>query len=117
MTKPRLLIVDDDDDIRTQMKWALASDYDVQMAGSRTEALAAFSETRPAATLLDLGLPPRPNDPGEGLETLAAVLEVDPMAKVIIVSGQGERANALRAVGAGAHDFLCKPVHMDDLIL
>ena len=117
MTKPRLLIVDDDDDIRTQMKWALASDYDVQMAGSRAEALTAFSESRPSATLLDLGLPPHPNDPDEGLETLAALLELDPMAKVIIVSGQGERENALRAVGAGAYDFLCKPVQMDELKL
>ena len=117
MTKPRLLIVDDDEDIRTQMKWALASDYDVQMAGSRAEALTAFSENRPSATLLDLGLPPRPNDPDEGLETLAALLESDPAAKVIIVSGQGEKENALRAVGAGAYDFLCKPVQMDELKL
>ena len=117
MTKPQLLIVDDDEDIRAQMKWALASDYDVQLAGGRAEALTAFSARRPAATLLDLGLPPRPNDPDEGLETLAALLELDPMAKVIIVSGQGERENALRAVGAGAYDFLCKPVQMDELKL
>lgn len=117
MTKPQLLIVDDDEDIRTQMKWALASDYEVQLAGGRAEALTAFSTARPAATLLDLGLPPRPNDPDEGLETLAALLELDPMAKVIIVSGQGERENALRAVGAGAYDFLCKPVQMDELKL
>ena len=117
MTKPRLLIVDDDEDIRTQMKWALASDYDVQMAGSKAEALTAFSESRPSATLLDLGLPPRPNDPDEGLETLAALLELDPVTKVIIVSGQGEKENALRAVGAGAYDFLCKPVQMDELKL
>jgi two-component system NtrC family response regulator len=117
MTKPRLLIVDDDDDIRTQMKWALASDYDVDMASHRAEALAAFSASRPSATLLDLGLPPRPNDPDEGLQTLAALLEMDPVAKVIIVSGQGEKHNALRAVGAGAYDFLCKPVQMDELKL
>ena len=117
MTKPRLLIVDDDDDIRTQMKWALASDYDVEMAGSRAEALAAFSVSRPSATLLDLGLPPRPNDPDEGLDTLATLLELDPTAKVIIVSGQAEKHNALQAVGAGAYDFLCKPVQMDELKL
>ena len=117
MTRPRLLIVDDDEDIRTQMKWALASDYDVEMAGSRAEALAAFSANRPSATLLDLGLPPRPNDPDEGLDTLAALLELDPTAKVIIVSGQAEKHNALQAVGAGAYDFLCKPVQMDELKL
>jgi two-component system NtrC family response regulator len=117
MTKTRLLIVDDDEDIRTQMKWALCSDYDLVMAGDRAGALAAFTAARPAVTLLDLGLPPRPNDPDEGLEVLSAVLALDPLAKVIVVSGQGDKRNALRAVGAGASDFLCKPVDMDQLAL
>jgi len=115
MTKTRLLIVDDDEDIRSQMKWALCSDYDLVMAGDRAGALAAFTAARPAVTLLDLGLPPRPNDPDEGLEVLSAVLALDPLAKVIVVSGQGDKRNALRAVGAGASDFLCKPVNMDQL--
>jgi len=117
MTKTRLLIVDDDEDIRTQMKWALCSDYDLATAGDRAGALAAFTAARPAVTLLDLGLPPRPNDPDEGLEVLSAVLALDPLAKVIIISGQGDKRNALRAVGAGATDFLCKPVDMDQLAL
>ena len=115
MTKTKLLIVDDDEDIRTQMKWALCSDYDLVTAGDRAGALAAFTAARPAVTLLDLGLPPRPNDPDEGLEVLSAVLALDPLAKVIVVSGQGDKRNALRAVGAGAADFLCKPVDMDQL--
>ena len=117
MTKTRLLIVDDDEDIRTQMKWALCSDYDLVTAGDRAGALAAFTAARPAVTLLDLGLPPCPNDPDEGLEVLSAVLALDPLAKVIVVSGQGDKRNALRAVGAGASDFLCKPVDMDQLAL
>ena len=117
MTKTRLLIVDDDEDIRTQMKWALCSDYDLVTAGDRAGALAAFTAARPAVTLLDLGLPPRPNDPDEGLEVLSAVLALDPLAKLIVVSGQGDKRNALRAVGAGAADFLCKPVDMDQLAL
>jgi two-component system, NtrC family, response regulator len=115
MTKPSLLIVDDDEDIRTQMKWALCSDYELLTAGDRAGALAAFTAACPTVTLLDLGLPPRPNDPDEGLEVLSAVLALDPLAKVIVVSGQGDKQNALRAVGAGAYDFLCKPVDMDEL--
>jgi two-component system NtrC family response regulator len=99
------------------MKWALCSDYDLVTAGDRAGALAAFTAARPAVTLLDLGLPPRPNDPDEGLEVLSAVLALDPLAKVIVVSGQGDKRNALRAVGAGAADFLCKPVDMDQLAL
>jgi two-component system NtrC family response regulator len=115
--KPTLLLVEDDEDIRTQMKWALAADYEVVMAGDKASALAAFSASRPLVTLLDLGLPPRPNDPDEGLATLSALLAQDPLGKVIIVSGQGDKQNALRAVGAGAYDFLCKPVQIDELKL
>src|SRR4029450_9781451 len=69
MTKTTLLLVDDDEDIRTQMKWALAADYDVVMAGDRAGALAAFKTSHPTVTLLDLGLPPRPNEPEEGLRS------------------------------------------------
>jgi two-component system NtrC family response regulator len=115
MTKPTLLIVEDDEDIRTQMKWALTSEYEVVMAEDQAGAIAAFTDSRPAVSLLDLGLPPRPNDPDEGLKTLSSLLAIDPLAKVIIVSGQGEKHNALRAVGAGAYDFLSKPVDMDEL--
>ena len=68
-------------------------------------------------TLLDLGLPPRPNECDEGLAALSEILAVDGTAKVIIVSGQGEKRNAIEAVGAGAYDFLCKPVEMEELRL
>jgi len=117
MTKTGLLIVDDDEDICIQMKWALCNDYELLMAGDRAGALAAFTAGRPTVTLLDLGLPPRPNDPEEGLAALSAILALDPLAKVIVVSGQGDKQNALRAIGAGAYDFLCKPVDMDELTL
>jgi two-component system, NtrC family, response regulator len=115
MTRPKLLIVDDDEDIRTQMKWALVNDYDVVTAEDRAGAISAFNVHHPIVALLDLGLPPRPNDPEEGLATLSSLLASNPMAKVIIVSGQGEKENALNAVGAGAYDFLVKPIDMDAL--
>ena len=115
MTKPRLLIVEDDEDIRTQMKWALGSDYELVTAGDRAGALAVLRAARPTVTLLDLGLPPRPNSPEEGFAVLSEFLALDPLAKVIVVSGQGDKQNALHAVGAGAYDFLCKPVDMDEL--
>jgi two-component system NtrC family response regulator len=77
----------------------------------------SFREKQPAATLLDLGLPPLPNDIAEGLATLEELLSINPAAKVIILSGQSEKQNAIEAVGAGAYDFLCKPVEMDELKL
>jgi two-component system NtrC family response regulator len=113
--KAKLLLIDDDEDIRMQMRWALESEYQVLQAGDRAGALALFAEHRPPVCLLDLGLPPRPADPTEGLATLAELLGQDPLTKVIIISGQGEKANALRAVGAGAYDFLCKPVDLEEL--
>src|SRR5215475_3079156 len=115
--KPRLLMVDDDEAIRTQMKWALSQDYDMCFAEDRRRALEAFEASPPAVTFLDLGLPPRPNQPDEGLAALSDILAVDNTAKVIVLSGQSERPNAIQAVGAGAYDFLCKPVDVDELKL
>jgi len=114
---PVLLLVDDDEAIRTQMKWALSADYEIVSAEDRAGAIENFKKKKPAVTLLDLGLPPRPTDPDEGLATLAELKAVDEMAKVIVISGQGEKKNALEAVAAGAYDFLCKPVDPDELKL
>ena len=114
---PVLLLVDDDEAIRTQMKWALSADYEIVLAEDRAGAIENFKKKKPAVTLLDLGLPPRPADPDEGLATLAELKAVDEMAKVIVISGQGEKKNALEAVAAGAYDFLCKPVDPDELKL
>src|SRR5260370_20381137 len=115
--KHKMLIVDDDEAIRTQMKWALSQDYEIHFAEDRKGALEAFEANSPAVTLLDLGLPPRPNECDEGLATLSEILAVDGTAKVIIVSGQGAKRNAIEAVGAGAFDFLCKPGGMEGLRL
>ena len=115
--KPKLLVVDDDQEIRTQMKWALSAEYEVTTADNRTDALEVFGGERPVIILLDLGLPPRPNEPDEGMATLSDLLAIDRQAKVIIISGQGEKKNAIQAVGAGAYDFLCKPVDIEELKL
>ncbi|MBW8865555.1 MAG: response regulator, partial [Verrucomicrobia bacterium] len=112
---PKLLIVDDDEEIRTQMKWALAKDYEVALAENRATAVESVRSLQPMVVLLDLGLPPNPNSPEEGLATLADLLGINPLVKVVIVSGQGEKANALRAIGSGAYDFLTKPVDMEEL--
>lgn len=117
LAKPKLLIVDDDEEIRTQMKWALATDYTVSMAGDRTSAIEQFRATKPLVVLLDLGLPPHPGTPEEGLATLSELLAIDRATKVVIVSGQGEKGPAMRAVGLGAYDFVGKPAEMDELKL
>ena len=115
--KPKLLIIDDDPEIRTQMKWALGGDYDVALAEDQALAVESFKAARPAVTLLDLGLPPQPNGCEVGLALLSDLLALDPQAKVVVISGQGEKKNAVEAVGSGAYDFLCKPVEIDELKL
>jgi two-component system NtrC family response regulator len=113
--KPKILIVDDDEEIRTQMKWALAGDYEILMAGDRVGALEAFRSAQPSVVLLDLGLPPHPASAEEGLAILSELGSMDRLAKIVIITGQGEKSTALQAIGAGAYDFLCKPVDPDEL--
>ena len=115
--KPKLLIVDDDEEIRTQMKWALAKEYDIILAGDKASATEQFNAAQPAVVLLDLGLPPNPGTPEEGLATLAALLAINNRTKIVIITGQAEKSIALRAVGAGAYDLLGKPVDMDEVKL
>lgn len=113
--KPTLMIVDDDEDIRSQMRWALTADYDVVLAENREGALQQFGARAPAVVLLDLGLPPDPAQPTEGFAILQALLSRDRRVKVIIISGQSEKENAIRAIGDGAYDFVAKPVDIDEL--
>jgi two-component system NtrC family response regulator len=113
----RLLIVEDDEEIRTQMKWALGKEYEILLVENRASAIETFRSSRPAVVLLDLGLPPKPGSPDEGLAVLAEILALDRIAKIIIVTGQSEKEIALQAVGAGAYDFLCKPIEMEELKL
>src|SRR5450432_3573606 len=112
---PKLLIVDDDEEIRTQMKWALAKDYEISLAEDRSSAIGQFRAEHPSVVLLDLGLPPNPANPEEGLATLSELLALDRLVKVVIITGQSEKETALRAICAGAYDLLCKPVEMEEV--
>ena len=112
---PKLLIVDDDEGIRTQMKWALAKDYEIMLAEDRQSAIEHFRSARPSVVLLDLGLPPHPGNPEEGLATLSELLALDRFVKIVIITGQGEKEVALRAIGSGAYDFLSKPIETEEL--
>jgi len=115
MNKVKLLIVDDDTDISSQMKWGLINDYDVFVAGDRPIALEIFKKERPVVVTLDLGLPPQAGGVEEGFLALAEMLEHDPLSKVIIITGQNEKEHALAGIAGGAYDFLNKPVQLDEL--
>ena len=114
-SKPKLLIVEDDPSISTQMKWALMDAYEVFLAEDRPKALDVFKKEKPEIVTLDLGLPPAPGESEEGFLALQEILEQDALAKVIVITGQGEKPNALEAIGKGAYDFFCKPIQIDEL--
>jgi len=114
--RPVLLVVEDDLGLQKQLKWCF-DEHDVQVAANREQALAQLRRFDPAVVLQDLGLPPDPNGVEEGLTTLQEILEAAPHTKVIVVTGHGDRANALRAVALGATDFCHKPVDTDILKL
>ncbi len=115
MKKQKLLIIEDDEDLRTQMKWALAQDYEILLAEDRPRAMAVMRKEKPAVVTLDLGLPPLPAGVEEGFAVLDEILNEHGQAKVIIVTGRGEKENALRAVEKGAYDFFYKPIQLDEL--
>lgn len=117
MKKPKLLIVEDDEDIQLSMKWALAQDYEVFLAGNRERAEQIFRREKPPLVTLDLGLPPHPKSNVEGLRTLSELLAEDPFVKIIIITGQDDKENAIKAIGVGACDFFCKPVVMSEVKL
>ncbi len=112
--KPKLLIIEDDEGLQRQLRWAY-DDYDVVVAGDRTSAIDALRANEPAVVTLDLGLPPDPDGVSEGFATLAEILALKPDTKVIIASGHGARESAMRAIASGAYDFYQKPVDIDEL--
>ena len=112
---PKVLIVDDDEQIRKQIYWFLSDEFKVYSAGDRQSAIEIFEKEKTPVVLLDLGLPPHPRDAVEGLRTLDDMLALNSLAKIIIVSGNSDRKNALAAVDQGAYDIFPKPVALDEL--
>ncbi len=97
------------------MRWALGRDYEVFPAEDGANAVQVFGRERPSVVTLDLGLPPRSRDVEEGFLALGAILDQEPRTKVVVITGRDERQHALRAIGQGAYDFLCKPVELNEL--
>ncbi|GBL45332.1 response regulatory protein [Sulfuriferula multivorans] len=106
--KPTLLVVEDDPGLQKQLRWSLDG-YDIQLAADREAALNQIRRFEPAVVLLDLGLPPFPDSAEEGLATLQQIVAIAPSTKVIVVTGNQDRVNAVKAISLGAYDFYQKP--------
>lgn len=113
---PKLLIVEDDEGLQAQLKWAFDG-FEVFIAGTREEALTLLRAEMPPVVTLDLGLPPDPDGTSEGFAVLDAIMEMAPATKVIVASGHGARESALDAIAAGAYDFYQKPLDIAELEL
>jgi len=103
-----LLIVEDDPALQKQMQWAFDK-YETIVASDRESAIAQLRRYEPAVVTMDLGLPPHPDDPTEGLQLLDEIHTMAPDTKVIVLTGQNDQHNALKAIALGAHDFCSKP--------
>ena len=111
-----ILVVDDDLGIQKQLKWSF-TDYDVVFADDRTSAIAQLRRHEPKVVTLDLGLPPDPANASEGLKTLEEIMALAPRTKVIVVTGNNDKENALKAIDLGAYDFYQKPIDSDTIKL
>jgi two-component system NtrC family response regulator len=114
--KQKILLVEDDPGLQKQLKWSL-SDYELLMATDRDSAIAQLRRHEPPVILLDLGLPPDVDGATEGLAALQQILSLAPTTKVIVVTGNLDRSNAVQAIHLGAYDFFQKPFDPDVLAL
>ena len=111
-----LLVVEDNPGLQKQLKWSFDG-YQVFLAGNRTSAIEQLKQHRTPVVTLDLGLPPDASNASEGLAALEEILNISPHTKVIVVTGNDDRENALKAIELGAYDFYQKPVDPDILVL
>jgi len=111
----KLLIIDDDVEIRRQLEWGLGKTYRLLFAEDRPEALGSFAKYQPKVVLLDLGLPPDIASVTEGFRCLEALLQAEPITKVIVFTGRSDKAHALQAVQLGAYDYYEKPIELSEL--
>ncbi|MCP4465216.1 MAG: PEP-CTERM-box response regulator transcription factor [Halieaceae bacterium] len=114
--KKHLLVVEDDKGLQSQLRWAFDG-FEVAVSGDRAEALALFRRLQPGVVLLDLGLPPDPGGVTEGMATLSEILSLTPETKIIVVTGDDDRGNAVKCIALGAYDFHQKPVDAELLAL
>jgi two-component system NtrC family response regulator len=116
MDKAKVLIVDDEEGIRTQLKWALNKDYTTFLAEDADTALNINEKEKPDVILLDIALSPYEGR-DEGMTLLQKFLQRDSLTKVIMITGNDTRENALKAIHLGAYDFYSKPVKLDEIKL
>ncbi len=113
--KENILIIEDESSMAKQLKWGLSDTYHISIADNAVDAISILDKENPLAVLLDLGLPPYPDSAEEGLRLLEEILRRKPQTKVIVITGNTDRINAVKAVSLGAYDYHTKPVDLEEL--
>jgi two-component system NtrC family response regulator len=113
--RPRLLVVEDQADLASQLRWALADEYEITLAPDGKVALDRAALQAPDLVTLDLGLPPDPAGTTEGLRVLGELVRRFPRIKVVVITGNATETPALDAIHAGACDYHRKPIDLDGL--
>ncbi len=111
-----LMIVEDDPALQMQMRWAF-DQYEAVLAADRESAIVQFRRFEPAVVTMDLGLPPDQDGVSEGFNLLEQLLALASDTKIVVLTGQNDRDNAVRAIGLGAYDFFAKPFEPEILLL
>jgi two-component system NtrC family response regulator len=111
-----LLIIEDDTGLASQLRWHF-DQYNVVLATDRPDAIAAIRQHEPAVVLQDLGLPPDDEGVTEGFKCVQEIMRLAPSTKIIVITGNHDYENAVRAVALGAYDFYQKPINADTLNL
>ncbi|MFQ5455379.1 MAG: PEP-CTERM-box response regulator transcription factor [Nitrospirota bacterium] len=115
MKKERVLIIEDEKSIAKQLLWGLSDLYNISLAGDAVEAEALMSKEIFPVITLDLGLDPFPDSVEEGFRLLDVISDKMPFSKVIIITGNTDKENALKAIRMGAFDYCQKPIDIDVL--
>ena len=108
----KVMVVDDAQFMRLQISKLLTKQgYEVVEAADGEQAVAVYRSANPDAVLMDITMPQK-----DGLEALAEIRQLDPQAKVIMLTAVGQQSVVLQAVQAGAKDFVVKPVDPDRMM-
>jgi len=110
--KKNLLVIEDENSVAKQLRWSLGKEYEITIVSDAGQARPLLaSGVFPVATL-DLGLPPYPDTPQQGFELLEEISSLAPHTRVIVITGNAEEENAVKAIALGAADFCAKPIDL-----
>ncbi|MCD4676408.1 MAG: response regulator [Desulfobacula sp.] len=110
--KKNLLVIEDENSVAKQLRWGLGKEYEITIVSDAGQARPLLASGVFPVVSLDLGLPPYPDTPQQGFELLEEISSLAPHTRVIVITGNAEEENAVKAIALGAADFCAKPIDL-----